>query len=66
MMCSFWIAGDPIDVVCIVRDIARLWYTLAKIPVAAMHQDRLTRDRMGWTIDVIAVDAQRHNERGMR
>lgn len=44
---SFWIAGDPIDVVCIIRGTARLWYTLAKIPVAAMHRDRLTRDRMG-------------------
>jgi hypothetical protein len=31
---SFWIADDPIDVVCIIRGTARLWYTLAKIPVA--------------------------------
>ena len=66
MVYSFWIAGDPIDVVCIVRGTARLWYTMAKIPVAAMHQDRLTRDRMGWRIDVIAVDAQGHNEKGVR
>jgi hypothetical protein len=44
---SFWVAGDPIDVVCIIRGTARLWYTLVKISVAAMHRDRLTRDRMG-------------------
>lgn len=66
MVYSFWIVGDPIDVDCVVRGTTRLWYTLAKIPVAAMRRDRLTRDRMGWTIDVIAVDAQRHNENGIR
>ena len=37
MMYSFRIAGDPIDVVYIVRGTARLWYTVAKIPVVAMH-----------------------------
>ena len=66
MMYSFWIAGDPIGVDCVVRGTIRLWYTLAKIPVAAMRRDRLMRDRMGWTIDVIAVDTQRHNENGIR
>jgi hypothetical protein len=54
---SFWIAGDLINVVYIVYGTARLWYTLTKIPVAAMHRDRLMRDRMGWIIDIITVDA---------